>query len=468
MRPMLPEPLKKSYLKAKEMIDSAEDIKIYSHIDCDGICAGALLSSTLDRQDKEHDIEFIGLDKLDDIKIENQLTIFSDLGSGQPIDRISNSSSQIIILDHHPPLRTLHYNSKVSGKFLEINPLFYGIDGTSQISGGGLSYLLAKKFGLECLSWIGVLSAIGDMQHSLHGKLKGLNEIVLQDSVEHGLVHSSADLSLYGRQTRPLFVALSYFGDVNLPITNNKTEAILCLKKLGIAHKNNDRYRTLTDLTTSEKSKLFSELVRLLTREVPEKYIKYIPRLIMGDIYEFLNEEEYTYFRDASEFSTAINACTRNNNADIALDILKGDRLEAVNELENLARLHRKYLAQKLAMIEDEDLLASTDNLQYFHAPEIKNEVIGTITGMFLSHGDWQKPILGFTGMGKDDGLKVSLRCSRLLSYDGIHFGHIIKKVAEKVGGTGGGHAVACGAYIPSSRQHEFIRLFNNALDGLI
>ena len=80
-----------------------------------------------------------------------------------------------------------------------------------------------------------------------------------------------------------------------------------------------------------------------------------------------------------------------------------------------------------------------------------------------------EKPIIGFTPIGDDkEGIKVSLRCSRLLAYDGIHFGNLIRKVAKKVGGTGGGHSVACGAYIPEGRTNEFLNLFDESLKGLI
>ena len=82
----IPQQMSEQYQKAKEIIESSEDIKIYSHIDCDGICSGAILSTILDRQNKEHDIEFVNLDVLDDIDLDHELTIFSDLGSGQRID----------------------------------------------------------------------------------------------------------------------------------------------------------------------------------------------------------------------------------------------------------------------------------------------------------------------------------------------------------------------------------------------
>ena len=77
-----------SFNKAHELIKKSEDIKIYTHIDCDGVTAGAILSSMLDRLDKDHEIEFISLDKIDDLKAENELTIFSDLGFWTGSDRI--------------------------------------------------------------------------------------------------------------------------------------------------------------------------------------------------------------------------------------------------------------------------------------------------------------------------------------------------------------------------------------------
>jgi RecJ-like exonuclease len=454
------------FSKAHGMVQEAEDVKIYSHIDCDGISAGAILSSTLDRLGINHEIEFISLDMIEDLKAENELTIFSDLGSGQNLDKFSTSLSKILILDHHPPLRSLNHGN---GRFLELNPHHYGIDGSYQISGGGMTYLLARTFGFYDLSWIGVLSAVGDMQNSLNGKLQGLNHGILNDGITRSLVDSVNDLSIYGRQTRPLFVALSYFGDVNLPITNNRNECILMLNKLDIPTKNGRKQRSLCDLTLEEKRRIFSELVRMLSREVPHRYVKHIPKLISGDAYEFLMEKKYSPLRDASEFSTAINACGRHKNHRVALEVLKGDRGLALDDMDSLARKHRRYLAEKMDWVREDEQITQLENLQYFDGNGIKSEVIGTIAGMILSYGDWKKPIIGFTDISSEkSGVKVSLRCSRLLAHDGIHFGNIIRKVAEKVGGSGGGHSVACGAYIPEDSRGKFLRIFNETLNGVI
>ena len=454
----------KSLSKAHELLDKAEDVKIYSHIDCDGISAGAILSSTLDRLEIDHNIEFITLDRISDLKAENELTIFSDLGSGQDLEKFGTSESKILILDHHPPLRSSNHG--VNG-FLEINSHYYGIDGSYEISGGGMTYLLARTFGFCDLSWIGVLSAVGDMQNSLSGKLLGINHNILTDSIYKQRVAPVNDLAIYGRQTRPIFVALSYFGDVNLPITNNRNETLMLLKKLDIPTKKGKKQRTLSDLTKEEKGRIFSELVRMMSREVPSRYVKYIPRLVSGDAYDFLQEKRYSPLRDASEFSTAINACSRHKNPKIALRVLKGDRSLALDDMEDFSLEHRRYLAKKMDWVREEERINNMKNLQYFEGNEIKSEVIGTIAGMILSYGDWRKPMIGFTQVSDGtDGLKVSLRCSRLLAFDGIHFGHIIHKVAEKVGGSGGGHSVACGAYIPHDKQYNFLKIFDEALNN--
>ena len=464
----IPQPMHQQYVQAREIIENSEDIKIYSHIDCDGICSGAILSTILDRQNKEHEIEFVNLDVLDNLELTHELTIFSDLGSGQNIDGQARKGQKIIVLDHHPPLRDPDYGNGKDYTYLEINPLHHGIDGSYYVCGGGLCYFLAKEFGYTDLSWIGVLSAIGDMQNTQSGHFEGLNEIIQQDAIDGGYLElTKNDLNIYGRNTRPLFVALSYFSDVKLPITNNTAETMAILEELGIDEKHNRK--TLNQLTQEEKNRLIQYLISMLAKVVPGKYVRYIPQLIIGDSYTFLKEDSDSFLRDGSEFSTAMNACGRNRQEKVALEVLKGDRLLALDELESVSLDHRRNLAQAIAKVAegDETHIIEMENLQYFDGTGIKPEIVGTIAGMILGYCDWKKPVIGFT-QTDESGLKVSLRCSRLLSYDGIHFGNIIRKVAGDVGGTGGGHAMACGAYIPLDKKDEFLNQFNDSLDGML
>ena len=387
MTKALPPEMKEKYEKAKELIENSEDIKIYSHTDCDGISSGAILSSILDRLGKRYEIEIVNLDVLENVPIEHELTIFSDLGSGQPVDKFANEDSKILILDHHPPLREIDYCDTVPYTYLEINPMFYNIDGSGEICGGGLCYLLAKEFGFRDLSWIGILAAIGDIQNGKTGRLEGLNRTILSDAKEEGLVNViENDLSLYGRQTRPLFVALSYFSDVELPITNNQNEALGLLKKLNINTRNpeNDMSIRACDLSEHDKNSLIKELVMMISRQIPPRYTLHTPKLVMGESYEFINEEKYTFLRDASEFSTAMNACVRNDRPEVALKLLdltikrnkvlstdnfeelidfESDRAIVLVELEEIAKTHRAYLAQNIEEIGESNSIIDMDNL---------------------------------------------------------------------------------------------------------
>ena len=463
----LPLEMVEKFEEAKNLILESDSIKVYSHIDCDGMCSGAILSTLLDRLGKEHEIEFVNLDVLDDLPLTHDLTIFSDLGSGQGVDNHASSDNSIIILDHHPPLRDVSYGDSVSYEYVEINPMFYGIDGSDFVCGGGLCYFLAKTFGHTDLSWIGVLASVGDMQNNKTGKLEGLNKLILADAISEGYIQVNDDLSLYGRETRPIQVALSYFSDVNLPFTNDVNEAIALLKELNIPIRGSmDEPRTLCDLDPMEKGKLFSKLVEMISREVPERYSKHIPKLILADTYDFLKEDDHTFLRDASEFSTAMNACGRNKEYNVALKILKGDRAAAYDQLEEVSRKHKYNLQKSMKQIRDTGVV-ELENLQYFDGTSIPPEIVGTIAGMILGYCNWRKPIIGFTS-SDDEHLKISLRCSRLLSYDDIHFGEIIREVSHSLGGSGGGHAMACGAYISMDKKDDFLKLMDEKIEGLI
>ncbi|WP_461435921.1 single-stranded-DNA-specific exonuclease RecJ [Methanosphaera sp.] len=452
--------------KAKDKILDAEDVTIFTHTDCDGITAGSILSSILDKLEIDHTVNFVEINEVESLDTETDLTIISDLGAGQNIANLcKNSNSSVIVLDHHPPIRKL--GTELKGDLIEINPNYYGLDGSYTISGGGLSYFLAKTFHFYDLSWMGILSAVGDMQNSMTGKLRGLNREILNDSTEVGCVDYVNDLLLYGRHTRPLFVALSYFGDINLPLTNNRNECIHFLENLDIPVKNDlGSVRYLCDLNMDEKSRLFTELLKMMTRAVPDKYVKYVPKLISGESYEFTFEDDYTSFKDASEYSTVINACGRNGRHELGMEVIKGNRFEISNELEGLVKEHRAYLAQNLSKIQESNNVEILENIQYFDGSGIKPSVVGTIAGMLLSNYDWQKPIVGYTHIDSDEpGYKVSLRCSKLLGYEGIHFGNIVRDISEKCGGSGGGHSVACGAYIPEENMGKFINLLNNSVN---
>lgn len=465
--PKIPDSLEESLLKAKDMIESVDDVKIYAYSDCDGICSAAILSTILDRLEIPNEIEFLSYRKMKKINIENKLAIFADFGSGYDIEGTATMYSKILILDHHNPIRKSDYKSFLTKDFLEINSNFYGIDGRISISGGGLCYLLAKKFGFTDLSWIAIVAAIGDMQDLIHGNLKGINKLILEESVKDGYIKVKKGIYTQNKQTEPLYLSLACFGDFKLDITDNIEKSKEFLEKNNINYEENDRYRTFGDLNDEEINTLRTGLIKMISKELAPKYIKYASKLIDANSYELLNEEKHTFLRDANELAFTINICSLKDKNYDSLQILKGDRgesLEIIKETKKEAIANMYYLINK---IHDNNEIVQLDNIQYFYDEEIRIESIGTLTGKAIAFGDWKKPMLGITSTNSDT-LKVSLRCSRLLSFKGIDFSRIIKKVANKVGGYGGGHHLASGAYIPKDKLEEFLKVFDQYLKPIL
>jgi len=450
--------MNESIQKVHDIIKSAEDIKIYTHIDCDGVCAGAILSSTLDLLGKDHDVEFADINQVSNLSFENELTILSDLGSGQ---YLASPTKKVVILDHHIPIR----KEGLYSRLVEVNPHFWGLDGSYEVSGSGMAYCLARSFGFRSLSWLAVLGAVGDIQYSSSGKLESINRKIVKESIEVGLVVKFKDLNIYGKHTKYLATGLSYFNDVKIPITGNVKEANLMLLRLNIPRKKEDgKFRYLCDLTQNEKKKIFSELHKMMLKVVPKNYIKYIPSLISGESYEFLSEEKYTSFRNASEFSTVINACCHQGKHKIALDFLKGGGEQSLRKITNISTKHRLNISQTIRKMHNKVNIIQMKNIQYFDGGSMKSDMIGTMAMFLINKGDWRKPIIGFVRSGNTS--KLSLRCSHILSHENVHFGKLMKKVAEKVGGSGGGHQIACGAYIPYDQINKFLKLFDSFLEG--
>ena len=97
----IPPEMKERYEEARRLIESSKDIKIYSHTDCDGISSGAILTGILKKIGRklgeDFEIEIVNLDVLENVPIEHELTIFSDLGSGQPVDKNANKDSKYFL-----------------------------------------------------------------------------------------------------------------------------------------------------------------------------------------------------------------------------------------------------------------------------------------------------------------------------------------------------------------------------------
>ncbi|MEW6593024.1 MAG: recombinase RecJ, partial [Candidatus Hadarchaeota archaeon] len=79
--------MKATVHRAAELIKKHrnDSIQVVSHMDADGVCAAAIMSSSLDRCGITHDVKFVRMlyrEVVEELEPAD-LTIFTDLGSSQ-------------------------------------------------------------------------------------------------------------------------------------------------------------------------------------------------------------------------------------------------------------------------------------------------------------------------------------------------------------------------------------------------
>jgi RecJ-like exonuclease len=453
--------------KMSEEMLRKKEVLVVTHIDADGISAGSIACASLREAGIDHDIMFVK--SLDEDAVtavldrSPEFVWFTDIGAGS-YELVSEMSG--VITDHHVPSES--YERSVHGRLTPriesegigmLNPHWYGMDGSLDISGAGVTYLLAREMDrrnvrLSCLAIVG---AVGDMQDRNHGRLIGSNRTILRDAELCELVRADTDIRYFGRETRPLPRLLAYGTDPLLPgLNGNHGACVRFLEELDIAVKDNDRWRCWSDLSLAEARRVLSGIVVMLlesglSRDSIER--------IVGECYTLTRERERSPLRDAKEFATLLNSCGRYEKARVGMEICLGDREDSLDEAMDLLRAHREYLVESLEIAAEMGII-ELDHLQYFHGgARIKDTVIGIAAGILLSSPEVDKSRPLFAFASSEDGVKVSARATKVQVSRGIDLSVVMRGAAEPVGGKGGGHNIAAGASIPFSREEEFLEL---------
>ncbi|MFB6265861.1 MAG: DHH family phosphoesterase, partial [Candidatus Nanohaloarchaea archaeon] len=271
---------------AEELEDYEGKARVVAHYDCDGISSAVIAHEMLERSGKEFELSFVdelNREKLEELldKSDEELWIFVDIGSGQIGDVEELLSDEtVIIADHHEPGEGSVDN--------HLNPHLHGIDGGEDISGAGVTYLLARTMDEENqdLLQYALVGATGDIQKE-DGRYLGLNESMMEDAVERGLVQRKQGLKLYGRTRKSIVEAFKYTTDPYLPgITNSEPGAVQFLSELGIDLREDGDWRTLEDLSLEEEKEIVHELIMK----------GYDVEQLLGDIYMLGNGWEIREF----------------------------------------------------------------------------------------------------------------------------------------------------------------------------
>ena len=453
--------------RAANELKRAKSVLVISHIDADGITAGSIAKITLERMGIEHRVVFQTKISEETVSMINgapeDFVWICDLGSGYLSEF---SRSNIIVTDHHVPDPKWRKKQTVLDSFVSIehlNPHTYGFDGSVEVSGAGMTYLLSKKIDPKNrnLAYLGVVGAIGDFQDSSNSKLVGINRTILQDAVEEGDLSIEFDLRLFGRETRPIVQFFQYCSDPRLDgLTDNPGGCLEMLEFLNIPVKSNNVWRTWNDLSSEEKEKVIDNVLELVPLEEQGK--------VYGEVYTLPKFKKGTGLRDAKEFSTVLNSCGRYDDAETGLRICCGDE-SALKDAEQNRADHRRHISSAISYVKDNHLIRERRFIQYFDAgSNIRDTVVGIVAGMLLNSSECRRnlPIIAF--VDADDGVKVSARANRDLVDHGLDLAKVMKTASGLVGGYGGGHSVAAGATIPAEKKEEFLDIVEDIVSSQI
>jgi RecJ-like exonuclease len=452
-----PPRLERELRRALALLPGVKEARIFCHRDADGLCGGAIALHLLRSRGIETRVSVHLPDEVGSLRPVDGLNLFVDMGSGQLSElRDGFHGEATIILDHHRP------QGRAWKGLVEINPNKYGLKGSEEVSGAGIAYLLSELVDGRVNAKLAVVGAVADRQNLL-GEFIGLNRRILRDAEEEGRVREEKDVLLFGRESRPLHIALKSFSDPPVPgVSGSETGAMQLLSDLGIPLRDGKGPRTLGSLTLEERRRLASELVvRCITRTSPG-VARFIPRLIIGSVYRLVGERPPLQY--ASEYATVANSAARMGLSSDALEMMLDGSGQGQRRVMAGLREYRKAVSRGVRMITGTGITLGGDGyLQYFISPEIPRNILGPITGLVLGSGlaDPYKPLVG---MVPGIRTKASARCSRVLVLEGLDMGRSIQTAAEDVGGTGGGHPGAAGAVFGSGAEAEFLGALEKCL----
>ncbi|MCK4381742.1 MAG: DHH family phosphoesterase [Candidatus Lokiarchaeota archaeon] len=476
-------------------LDRLQELKtsvhIYTHLDADGLSSGAILGKSLYRENIPFQISVLRqLEREEIVKIvsETQDTksflIFSDFGSGQYLELIQklnnkNGNSPFIILDHHLPQNISNKNDEkikeiyINSRPWHINPYFYDVDGSSEISGAGLCYFFAKILNEKNidLSPIALVGATGDIQsRGPNNSFTGLNPTILEHAITKDLVEVTNDLNF--SPIKPLNEAISYSSDINLPgLSDNSSKMLKFLQSLGILMENSDGgIRTLNDLNQDEKQKVSAAIIEYMSLKLDIEPEEIINKLIIKR-YILKNEIVGSELHDIKEFSSLLNSCGRSNNGSLGIAIAMGDRRMAYNKARDHLIIYRKSLAKAIMWIQDKSKIQYKDYIQFFFGEDtIPENIIGTIASMliFSRSGDIDisKPVFGCAKRKDEEVYKISGRAHESIVKKGVNLSETIREALRlsNLEVLGGGHPPAAGTKVPIDKIEVFLENCNKVI----
>ena len=416
---------------SKKFLESSEnkDILLISHFDTDGITSAAIMIQALKRLDKRFSVKI--LKRLEEEMIyelpKNKLILFLDLASGS-LDHIKKAGlNDVFIIDHHEVVQEVPKNVVI------LNPML--ID-KEKISTSGLVYLFCKELDPENKRFakLAVLGIIGDI---MEDSIKKLGEL------EEGDIKKKKGIMIYP-STRPINRALEYCSQPYIPGVTGNFEGVLEILREVEIKPSNGKYKSLIELNDEETKKL---VTAIMLRNPKTKNND-----LIGNVFllKFFNKLE-----DARELSAMINACSRLDESDTALQFC----MEIPNSRKKAEEIHVRY---KRHIISGLEFVSKTEKIEGKNfvivnaGDNIKDTIAGTIASILSKSPLYEEGTIITLMAYYEDKIKVS---ARNVGTNGRNVREILDLVVKEIGGEVGGHEFAAGCMIARQKEEEFIAL---------
>ncbi|MFB5621512.1 MAG: DHHA1 domain-containing protein [Candidatus Nitrosomaritimum yanchengensis] len=442
--------------KISDCIKSQKSISVTTHIDCDGLTSGSIITKALIRAGAKCTLrtskEF-SQNVIDSLKNDSRdFHVITDLGGGFANNLDQSLGEDWIVLDHHQISDSEMYNPRT------INAWKYGIDGGTEICAGGMAYLAAMSLDDKNsdLSAVAVVAALGDRQDQGERKsFTGKNFEIANTAKELGLLDIDLDLLLVGRETRPLPDALAFTSQPFIEgLTWNRDTCLSLLNSSGINLKDGGRWRVPAELNEDEKRIVIEEI----TKFTSGKNATDIMSELIGYTYTFPREDRRSFLRDGREFSTMLNSCGRISKSGVGMAICMGDRNKILREGEAILTEYRKLIREYMNVLTNERWRISESETCVMVNGEgvVPETMTGTISSLIAGSPKNSGKIIILRTKGEENTIKFSSRKS-FGCKSAINLSQLMKTGAEKFDGIGGGHDAAAGAKITKDKLNDFL-----------
>ncbi|MBI1828395.1 MAG: DHH family phosphoesterase [Thaumarchaeota archaeon] len=442
--------------KVSDCIKSGRNISVITHLDCDGITSGSIVTKSLIRSGAKCTVRTVNefnKNLVDRMKNDSrEFHIITDLGGGFAKELDVGLDDNWIVVDHHQIPDEEFDNQRV------INAWKYDIDGGLEVSAGGMAYLVSKALHKENtdLAWIAVVAALGDRQDQGEKKsFSGINLDIASAAKKNGQVEIDLDILLVGRETRPLPDALAFTSHPFIEgLTWNRDACLSLLNSSGIKLKAGSRWRVPAELTEDEKRTLLQTISKFTT----SKNATEIMDELVGYTYTLSGEDKRSFLRDAREFSTMLNSCGRIRKAGVGIAVCMGDRTKMLEEGENILLEYRILLRTYMNALSSERWRV-VDNGKYVMVDGeglVSENMTGAVSSLLGGSQKNTGKIIVLRTNGEDGTIKFSSRKSTGCKSE-VNLGLLMRSCATKVSGVGGGHNAAAGARITKDKLDEFL-----------